>query len=96
MHPVTRHTPQLPVIAKRDAFWRWRYVVGRMTSKLPHRQVYGSLWHGTSLWWALHNRPVRDAWRKWLAWVALCRQKDVRRRAAFPVRVHRRLLRPVP
>ena len=72
------HSPQLPVIAKRDAFWRWRFVVGRMTSKLPHRQVYGSLWHGTSLWWAFHNRPVRKAWRKWLDFVTMCRQRDVR------------------
>ena len=66
------------MFAKRNAFSWWRYVVARMTSKIAHKQVYGSMWVGTSLYYALRNRPVRAAWRRWRDFVDLSRRHDVR------------------
>jgi len=49
----------------------------QMTASQPHRQVYASMWAGSSLDYMLQRRNLWAAWRKWLDFVAWHREQEV-------------------
>lgn len=56
---------QVPAMQSREAFRKWKY----MTRYAPKRRGRGSIWIGSSVYYALKNEPLRRAWRTWITFV---------------------------